>query len=129
MFEIQNNEIEQFVFLTRAIVNISCFGANEPEAAMKSEAIIETQKAERYLKQLCKHFQHKVPAGFDDQTGWIDLPMGCAELLASGQALKLSLTADTAEQMEKMEDVVQRHLERFAFREDLKIKWQLESVQ
>lgn len=96
---------------------------------MKSEAHIETPKSERYLKQLCKHFQHKVPAEYDDQSGWVELPMGRAELLANGSLLTLSLRSQTSEQLEQMQDVVQRHLERFAFREDLEIKWKPEPTQ
>lgn len=90
---------------------------------MNSQAIIKTQKAERYVAQLCKHFQHKVPAEYDGATGWVQLPMGRADILADDETLTLSLTAQTPEQLEKAQSVIQSHLERFAFREDLEFKW------
>ena len=90
---------------------------------MLSETIVKTEKAGRYLQQLCKHFGHKVEVGYDDHTGWVTLPMGRADLAADDTKLTISATADGPEALAKVQDVMQSHLERFAFREDLEICW------
>ena len=90
---------------------------------MLSKATIKTEKAGRYLQQLCKHFGHKVDVEFDDHTGWVKLPMGRADLAADDTTLTMSVNADDPDDLAKAQDVMQSHLERFAFREDLEIRW------
>ncbi len=86
-------------------------------------AEVATPAASRYLQQLCKHFAHKRPAAFDQWSGEIDFPMGICRLAADEEALSLSLAAPDHDQMTKLQDVIARHLLRFAFREPLKIEW------
>lgn len=93
-------------------------------AGVRSNALIPTASASRYLQQICKHFGHKIPVRFDPQSGQIDFPMGICALEADSVALKLSLVARDAEQLPQFEDVVARHLLRFAFREEMQIDWQ-----
>ena len=90
----------------------------------RSDARISTVSASRYLQQLCKHFAHKIPVKFDSQSGQIDFPIGICALEADSDALRLSLTTGDALQLSPLEDVVARHLLRFAFREELQIDWQ-----
>ncbi len=85
-----------------------------------STTYIETPKAERYLQQLCKHFGHKVPVDFDHQQGSITLPFGTCSLAA--QESTLSMTVSGAD-IEKLEQVIGSHFERFAFRETVKVIW------
>ena len=87
----------------------------------QSTTHIETPKASRYLQQLCKHFDHKVPVEFDAHRGSIKLPFGTCDLLATEEALTLTISGDDTA---KLERVFGDHLERFAFREDIIIKWQ-----
>jgi hypothetical protein len=92
-------------------------------ATIESVADINTEHASRYLQQLCKHFQHKRPVTFDPQSGLIDFPVGECRLAASGNTLTLRLKAQGADDMERLKDVVARHLVRFAFREVMTIDW------
>ena len=89
----------------------------------KSVAEIATPNASRYLQQLCKHFAHKRPVTFDPQSGSIAFSSGECRLEARDDALTLSLTAPDAAYLEQLQDVVARHLVRFAFREDMQIDW------
>lgn len=91
--------------------------------AVRRAAVVTTQNASRYLQQLCKHFQHKLPVAFDPHAGRIEFASGECRLEADGARLQLSLSAPEAEAMERLQDVVARHLLRFAFREELKIEW------
>jgi len=89
----------------------------------RAEARIETPNASKYLQQLCKHFQHKLPVSFDAQAGAISFPMGETKLAADAEALTLSVSAGGDDDLARLKDVVARHLERFAFRETLEIDW------
>jgi uncharacterized protein len=90
---------------------------------MKSHTAIPTAHASRYLQQLCKHFAHKLPVEFDPQAGKIGFPIGDCNLSATDEALQLDLTSADAAQLDQLKDVVIRHLERFAFREELSVTW------
>lgn len=89
-----------------------------------SKATITTDKASRYLQQLCKHFGHKIEVAFDPNNGKIIFPFGECHLEANEAELRLSLQSPTAEQLEQLQGVVERHLVRFAFREELQLNWQ-----
>jgi len=86
-------------------------------------ADVATTNASRYLQQLCKHFQHKLPVAFDPHAGRIEFSSGECRLEADDGRLQLSLAAPDAEAMERLQDIVSRHLLRFAFREGLKVEW------
>jgi hypothetical protein len=84
---------------------------------------VATAHASRYLQQLCKHFAHKLPATFDPTTGRIDFSIGGVDLAADGERLTISVTPSAAEKLADLQDVVARHLVRFAFRETLEFDW------
>lgn len=89
-----------------------------------SIAVIETDKASRYLQQLAKHFQHKLPVTFTPETGDIAFGIGNCHMDAEAGRLTLSLTAPKGEELPRLQDVVERHLVRFAFREnELAVHW------
>ena len=84
---------------------------------------VATAHASRYLQQLCKHFAHKLPTTFDPTTGRIDFPIGGVDLAADGERLTLTVTPTEADKLADLQDVVARHLVRFAFRETLAFDW------
>ncbi|MBF9034110.1 DUF2218 domain-containing protein [Rhodobacterales bacterium HKCCE2091] len=86
---------------------------------MQSTAQITTAKASGYLQQLAKHFAHKRPVTFDPSDADIRFDGFRAELHAEGEVLSMAIHADDAELLSRGEDVIWRHLERFAFREEL----------
>ena len=79
-----------------------------------------TPHASRYLQQLCKHFAHKVEASFDATSGVIALPSGPVRLTAQEGELVATVTAPDAEGLARSRGIIDRHLERFAFREDFR---------
>lgn len=88
-------------------------------------AHVATPMAERYLAQLCKHFQHRCPVVLDGASGRIDFEFGRCDLRADAGMLTLSLTAAAGDdQLSRLQDVVARHLLRFAFREQLDVSWE-----
>jgi hypothetical protein len=91
---------------------------------VSSHATVATAKPAPYMKQLCKHFGHKVEATFDDERGTIHMPMGMCELDATApDALHLQLSADDAESLARLEQVVGSHLERFGRRDELAVSF------
>jgi len=91
--------------------------------AVHSFAEATTPEASRYLQQLCKHFQHKRPVTFDERSGYIDFPAGNCRLSATADMLTISLAAPDDARMTELQDVVARHLLRFAFRDPPNIEW------
>jgi uncharacterized protein len=81
-----------------------------------------TAHASRYLQQLCKHWGHKYPVEFTPEHGRIEMSAAVLVMDADAEGLGLRLTA-AKEDLERMQGVVERHLERFAFKEELKFDW------
>ena len=82
----------------------------------------ETTSASRYLTQLCKHWSHRFEVRFDDKSGEVPMPSGPCRLRAEPDRLEIELEAD-ADQLDRMEQVVQEHLLRFAHREPFEVVW------
>lgn len=91
---------------------------------MRSEARVRTEMADRYLAQLCKHFAHKLPVNHDGDTGRIEFPAGVCALRAEPGVLVLQVEAGDPTSREQLQGVIDRHLERFAFRDKPQIAWQ-----
>jgi hypothetical protein len=92
-------------------------------APARSTAEVATPQASRYLQQLCKHFEHKLPVTHDAVSGRISFSTGMCELAAADGVLRLACTAPEAEKLPQLQDVVARHLVRFAFREEMQVEW------
>ena len=88
-----------------------------------SRAEVTTDKPVAYMRQLCKHFGHKVDASFGDDSGYIQFEFGRCELHTSDHTLNLEVTAGDAESHERMERVIGSHLERFGRRDELSVTW------
>ena len=83
---------------------------------------VPTAHGSRYLQQLCKHWGHKYPVEFTPEHGRIEMSAAVLILDADPEGLGLQLSA-APEDLERMEGVVARHLERFAFKEELVFDW------
>jgi hypothetical protein len=88
-----------------------------------SQARVSTDRPERYLTQLCKHFSHKLPVEFTDSEGKLTFSSGVCHLRAESGTLVLDATAADAESLDRTEDVVARHLVRFGARNELVVTW------
>jgi hypothetical protein len=92
---------------------------------LRSRAVVETARPTPYLRQLAKHFGHKLDVTYDDEHGVLPFPFGRAELRAdaSAGALVIDAFASSPEQLERVEDVTGGHLERFGRRDELVVRW------
>lgn len=87
---------------------------------VKSEAYWTTDHGSKYLQQLCKHFGHKTEVEFTPEDGFVKLRDGVVRMKADDGGLWVQVETDNAEGIPGLQNVIDRHLERFAFREDFK---------
>jgi len=80
-------------------------------------ANVPTASAAKYLQQLCKHWAHKLDVEFTAEQGTVRFPDGVATLKAGPEVLTVSIEAQDPATVERLEQVVASHLDRFAFRE------------
>ena len=88
-----------------------------------SRSSVATETPERYIKQLGSHFGHKIEVTEHDGATVLAFPMGECALRAAGSTIELTATAATLEDLDRLEDVVGRHLERFGARNELTVTW------
>ena len=90
---------------------------------IRSTCTVATENGSRYLQQLCKHWAHKFEVAFDATQGRIAMPEGrTVTLTATPSALEIALDAPE-EATAQMRHVVDSHIARFAFREELAFDW------
>lgn len=93
-----------------------------------STAIIPTENASSYLRKLCQHWSHRFAVEYGDEHGTITLPQATCTLDASPAELKIRLDTEAGADMERLRRVVEEHLQRFGFREELVFAWNPASV-
>nr|WP_254429809.1 DUF2218 domain-containing protein [Ruegeria atlantica] len=83
-----------------------------------------TDTARKYLKQLCKHWSHKAEVSFDDNQGFVAFPDGDrVRLMATAESLSIEAETGPRGDLARWQHVIEAHLIRFAFRENLQIDW------
>lgn len=103
--------------------------------SFSSTTVVSTDKASRYLQQLCKHWAHNLAVEFDAKHARVTFPKdargadwpgdGVFTMEAGDKALKCRVDASAPGQLDGLKGAVQRHLDRFAFREgELVYDWQ-----
>jgi hypothetical protein len=90
-----------------------------------STAHLETDRPDRYIKQLVSHLGHKIDANVgDDGVGHVRMPSGAAcTLTADVTGIAMHAQAPDEAELRRVEDVVGRHLLRFTKGEQLSRDW------
>ncbi|MEO0386175.1 MAG: DUF2218 domain-containing protein [Pseudomonadota bacterium] len=91
---------------------------------MQSSAQFETTQARRFLEALCMHFGEKVEARCSASKGWVRFPFGRCDMRARSDRLEMVASAENADALDQIEQIVTSHLERYAFRENPRLNWQ-----
>ena len=87
-------------------------------------AEFKTEKGSKYIAQLCKHFAHKVEVEYSDYEGRAELPGSKARMIYDDNTLKFHVTSNSNEGLLRGMFIIQDHIVRFAFRENLKeLNW------
>jgi len=97
--------------------------------SQRATAQVTTDKAERYLKALCNHFDRKASAAYETSkegitSGQIRFDFGDCTMVAEAKQLNLNLSAGDTELLDRLKHVIASHLLRFAAAEELQIDWQ-----
>lgn len=104
-----------------------------PGDPVVSTAVVTTDRGARYAKQLASHLGRRLETTWDEtgHVGGVDFPDGRCDLRADGEGLHLTAHTDpsltpgaAAELLDRIEDVVGRHLVRFGVRDELVLEWQ-----
>lgn len=87
-----------------------------------------TDKGLRYVQQLCKHWEHNLKVDYADGIGRIVFPRDArgadwpgdalVTLTAQPDGIAIRIDASAPGQAEGLKGAVERHIDRFAFRED-----------
>ncbi len=89
------------------------------------------EKPERYIQQLVSHWGHKFATSYDEGDGMGLFPFSehtNAVMTAHKDGIGITLTTGDAEENERMRGVIERHIDRFAFREaPLAYEWKDQS--
>jgi hypothetical protein len=86
-------------------------------------AIVPTESAKRYSKQLVAHLGHKAEIRIEPDGERIVLSAGSCLLVSRAEAIELRAEADTPEGLERIKEVAGSHLERFGHRDGLVVRW------
>lgn len=92
-----------------------------------ASARVPTQSASKYLQQVCKHWEHNLPVQYDLLHGQIifakdargaDWPADAVVTLDAGaDTLVCTINASAEGQRDGLKGALERHIDRFAFRE------------
>lgn len=86
---------------------------------------VKTDKAGKYLVQLCKHFAHKVEVDLREASADVAFPMGPCTITATEDELIFEGQAESDIGLEKMKGVIIIHLDKFAWREvPIEYRWE-----
>jgi hypothetical protein len=102
-------------------------------AMSSAQAMVATQHASKYLQQVCKHWEHNLAVTFDAQQGTVTFPRDARGASWAGDAvvtftahpetLECRIDASEPGQRDGLKGAVERHIDRFAFREALGWEW------
>ena len=94
--------------------------ANETETGFTATGFARCEKPERYIQQLVKHWGHKMATSYDEGDGAGAFPFSdltSAVMTARKDGIAITLKTADRDESERMRGVLERHLDRFAFRE------------
>ena len=91
---------------------------------MITTSTVETVFGEPYLKRLCRHFAHKIPASVEGRHGAIEFPFGLCSIDVDDTSMHIRIEVDYPGNIDRAESVVADHLVRMANRDDPAVVWQ-----
>ena len=87
-------------------------------------ARVPTTNAAKYIRQLCKHWSHRLRVELGEGAGTVRFPDAVANMTARSFELVINVEADDPAMLDLIKAVIARHLDRFAFREaPLSFEW------
>jgi hypothetical protein len=91
---------------------------------LSASAVVPTSAAPRYAKQLVAHLGRRANVQSEPEGERLLFDTGSCLLVRGTDALRLHATAETLEGLQRVENIVGGHLERFGQRDGLAVSWQ-----
>ena len=91
---------------------------------MKTTSTVKTDFGEPYLKRLCRHFAHKIPASLKGRHGTIEFPFGLCSIDVDDASMHIRIDVDDPGNIDRAESVVADHLVRMANRDEPVVVWE-----
>ena len=90
---------------------------------MITHSTVKTAFANAYLKRLCRHFAHKIPASVDGDSGEIEFPFGLCKIETDENEMRIRIEVGDPKDLDRAEKVLADHLIRMANRDDPIVEW------
>jgi hypothetical protein len=91
--------------------------------SLTARADVRTDVPERYAKQLVSHLGRRTEWTTEGSTSTADIAGGRGVVEVGDGVLTLRASAPDAETLDRVQDVLGRHLERFGQRNELVVVW------
>ena len=91
---------------------------------MITHSIVKTAYGAPYLKRLCRHFAHKIPASIEGQRGTLEFPFGLCLIDVDDHEMRIQIQVGDPENTDRAEQVVADHLVRMANRDEPVVNWE-----
>jgi hypothetical protein len=89
-----------------------------------STAMVSTESAQSYMRKLGQHWSHHFVVLLDEYNGCtIKMPNATCELQPNPNHLDVRLTVQGGADQDRMEHVIEDHIKRLGFREELQFVW------
>jgi len=89
-----------------------------------AEAVVTIPTPSRYMVRLVNHFAHRCEVKKEEAHASVAFPNGGTALLDAGEdTLKIRIEAPDAAELERLEEVVAKHLHQVASTETFEITW------
>ncbi|WP_299038630.1 DUF2218 domain-containing protein [uncultured Pseudokineococcus sp.] len=95
-----------------------------PAAPLTARADVEVDRPERWAKQLVSHLSRKAPLESTAEGEELAIGSGRGVVRAEAARLVLLAHAPDAASLERVQEVLGGHLERFAAKEGVTVRWE-----
>ncbi len=95
----------------------------EHKSPFMAVASVQHIDGRKMIHRLCKHFSHKIDAGWNDNQGYIEFAMGVCDMSADEQAIHLHCGSGSQAELDEIVDCINVHFQRFAKSFDFTLHW------
>jgi hypothetical protein len=75
------------------------------------------------MNRLARHFEHRVAVQRDEHTASVAFPDAACAMSATDTQLDIRIETASSEQLERLQEVVTRHLKQVASQETFDVEW------
>jgi uncharacterized protein len=88
------------------------------------QGFVASSEPSRYMVRLCYHFSKKIEVQYDEVQGLAHFPWGRCTLSAQADGIGFVCEADGADNMARVQHVIDSHVALFSRKTPLQVQWQ-----